>query len=103
MNWEQVEGQWDKVKGNVKGQWAKLTEDDLGKLGGKKDELVGAIQQRYGVLKEEAGKQVHEWAAKLDQKVHAATDKAVKEGDKAQDKIENGPRTGAGSNLPKSS
>jgi uncharacterized protein YjbJ (UPF0337 family) len=88
MNWDQVEGQWDKVKGNVKGQWAKLTEDDLGKLGGKKDELVGAIQQRYGILKEEAETQVHEWITKLDQKVHAATDKAVKEGDKAQNKIE---------------
>jgi uncharacterized protein YjbJ (UPF0337 family) len=101
MNWEQVEGQWDKVKGNVKGQWAKLTEDDLGKLGGKKDQLVGAIQQRYGVLKEEAEKQVHEWAAKLDHTVHAVTDKAVSAGDKVQQKIENGPTAGAGSNLPK--
>jgi len=88
MNWDQVEGQWDKLKGGVKGQWAKLTEDDLGKLGGKKDELVGAIQQRYGIVKEEAEKQVHEWVTKLDQKVHAVTDKAVKEGDKAQEKIE---------------
>jgi uncharacterized protein YjbJ (UPF0337 family) len=88
MNWEQVEGQWDKLKGGVKGQWAKLTEDDLGKLGGKKDELIGAIQQRYGILKEEAEIQVHEWAAKLDHKVHAATDKAVKQGDKVQNKIE---------------
>lgn len=101
MNWEQVEGQWDKVKGGVKGQWAKLTEDDLGKLSGKKDELVGAIQQRYGVLKEEAEKQVHEWAGKIDQKLHTTTDKAVQEGDKAQQKIEKGPSTGAGSNLPK--
>ncbi len=88
MNWEQVEGQWDKVKGGVKGQWAKLTEDDLGKLSGKKDQLVGAIQQRYGIVKEEAEKQVHEWATKIDQKLHATTDKVVEQGDKAQAKIE---------------
>src|SRR5665213_3610471 len=88
MNWDQVEGQWDKVKGGVKGQWAKLTEDDLGKLGGKKDELVGAIQHRYGIVKEDAEKQVHEWATKLDHKLHATTDNVVKQGDKAQQKIE---------------
>jgi len=88
MNWEQVEGQWDKVKGGVKGQWAKLTEDDLGKLSGKKDELIGAITERYGIVKEEAEKQVHEWAAKIDQKLHATTDKAVQKGDQVQNKIE---------------
>jgi uncharacterized protein YjbJ (UPF0337 family) len=94
MNWEQVEGQWDKVKGGVKGQWAKLTEDDLGKLSGKKDQLVGAIQQRYGVVKEDAEKQVHEWAAKIDHKLHSATDKVVEHGDKAQAKIETASTNG---------
>jgi len=89
MNWEQVEGKWDEVKGNVKSKWAKLTDDDLGQLSGKKDQLVGVIQQRYGVLKDEAENQVNEWIAKIDHKLHEATDKAVAVGDKIQDKVEN--------------
>jgi uncharacterized protein YjbJ (UPF0337 family) len=92
MNWDQVEGQWDKVKGNVKSKWAKLTDDDMGQLSGKKDQLVGVIQQRYGVLKDEAEKQVHEWITKLDAKLdhatHHATEKVVQAGDKLQEKIE---------------
>jgi len=88
MNWDQVEGEWDKVKGNVKSKWAKLTDDDLGQLSGKKDQLVGVIQKRYGVLKDEAEAQVGEWIAKLDHATHHATNKVVEAGDKLQDKIE---------------
>jgi uncharacterized protein YjbJ (UPF0337 family) len=93
MNWDQVEGEWDKVKGTVKSKWAKLTDDDLGQLSGKKDQLVGVIQKRYGVLKDEAEHQVNEWItkfdAKLDHATHQAAHKAVEVGDKLQEKIEN--------------
>jgi uncharacterized protein YjbJ (UPF0337 family) len=65
MNWSQVEGQWKQVKGQVKSRWAKLTDDDLKTLGAKKDMLVGKIQERYGVLKDEAETQVDEWIDKL--------------------------------------
>jgi uncharacterized protein YjbJ (UPF0337 family) len=65
MNKDQIAGQWGQVKGQVKSKWAKFTDDDLKMLEGKKDELVGKIQERYGVLKDEAEKQVDEWIAKL--------------------------------------
>jgi uncharacterized protein YjbJ (UPF0337 family) len=61
MNWEQVEGKWAQLKGHVKSKWSKLTDDDLGVLGGKRDQLVGKIQERYGVMRDDAEKQVDDW------------------------------------------
>jgi len=68
MNWTQLEGKWDQLKGNVKTKWGKLTDDDMKSLDGKKDSLIGRIVERYGVLKEDAEKQVDEWIHMLDQK-----------------------------------
>ena len=65
MNWDQIAGQWKQLEGQAKSKWAKLTDDDMKSLAGKKDALVGKIQQRYGIAKEEAEKQVSEWTAKL--------------------------------------
>jgi uncharacterized protein YjbJ (UPF0337 family) len=65
MNWTQVEGKWSELKGHVKSKWSKLTDDDLGMLKGKRDELVGKIQQRYGIMKDEAERQVDEWVGKV--------------------------------------
>ena len=65
MNWDQIEGQWHQVKGGIQAQWGKLTERDVQSIEGKKEVLLGVIQQRYGVLKDEAEKQVDEWVAKL--------------------------------------
>lgn len=65
MNWTQIAGQWHQVTGQVKSTWAKLTDDDLENIAGKKDQLVGKLQERYGVLKEEAERQVDAWIAKL--------------------------------------
>lgn len=61
MNWEQVRGNWTQFKGKAKQRWADLTDDDLGKIEGHRDELVGKIQERYGIAKEEADKQVSDW------------------------------------------
>ncbi len=58
MNWEQVKGRWNQTKGAVKKQWDKLTDEDLTVIGGQRDQLVGKIQERYGIAKEEADKQV---------------------------------------------
>ena len=68
MNWTQIEGKWDQLKGEVRTKWAKLTDDDVHSLAGKKDVLVGKLTERYGILKEEAEKQVDEWIHKLDVK-----------------------------------
>ena len=65
MNWEQIEGQWQQIKGQVKSTWGKLTDDDLKNVAGKKDVLIGKVQARYGVLKDEAEKQVDAWLAKV--------------------------------------
>ena len=62
MNWDQVEGKWKQAKGAAKTQWAKLTDDDILFISGKKDQLVGKIQERYGITREEAQKQADEWA-----------------------------------------
>ena len=62
MNWDQVEGKWKQAKGAVKQKWGRLTDDDLDLISGKRDELVGKIQERYGITKEEAQKQVEGWS-----------------------------------------
>ena len=61
MNWEQAKGRWNQTKGAVKKQWGKLTDDDLAVIAGQRDQLVGKIQERYGIAKAEADKQVKTW------------------------------------------
>ncbi|MHB8420233.1 MAG: CsbD family protein [Myxococcales bacterium] len=61
MNWDIVEGQWTQFKGAVKSKWAKLTDQDLTALEGKKEQLLGKLQERYGLNKDEAERQVDDW------------------------------------------
>lgn len=61
MNWDQAEGQWKQLKGSLKQQWGKLTDDDLTQIAGSRDQLVGKMQERYGIAKEEAQKRADEW------------------------------------------
>lgn len=61
MNWDQIAGMWKQASGQVKEQWGKLTNDDLDVIAGKRDQLVGKVQERYGIAKEEAEKQVAEF------------------------------------------
>lgn len=61
MNSDQVAGKWKQMAGTVKEKWGKLTDDDLTVIGGQKDVLVGKIQERYGITKEEALKQATEF------------------------------------------
>ena len=63
MDWEQTKGRWNQMKGVVKKQWGKLTDDDLSVIDGQRDQLVGKIQERYGIAKEEAEEQVKTWDA----------------------------------------
>ena len=82
MNWDQVEGQWNQLKGSLKTQWGKLTDDDVALVSGKRDVLIGKLQHRYGVMKSDAEKQVDEWIAKLspsakDAPVKDASEKVV--------------------------
>ena len=61
MNWEQIEGKWTQMKGSVKQQWGKLTDDDLDYIAGSRDKLVGKLQERYGLAKEEANENADNW------------------------------------------
>ncbi len=58
MNKDQIQGNWTQFKGTVKEQWGKLTDDDLDIIAGKRDQLLGRIQERHGLAKEEAEKQL---------------------------------------------
>jgi|HubBroStandDraft_1064217.scaffolds.fasta_scaffold333152_1 uncharacterized protein YjbJ (UPF0337 family) len=65
MNSDQLKGKWKQVKGSVKERWGKLTDDDLEIIDGKHDQLIGKVQERYGIAREAAQKQVDEWNAAL--------------------------------------
>ncbi len=56
-----MEGNWKQIKGKVKEKWGKLTDDELDKIAGKRDQLEGQIQQRYGIAKDQARKDVDDW------------------------------------------
>jgi uncharacterized protein YjbJ (UPF0337 family) len=81
MNWDRVQGEWKQLSSQVKSKWAKLTDDDLKNVSAKKDALVGKIQERYGILRDEAEKQVDEWIAKLGPR-HGDANRAGGQGDK---------------------
>jgi len=65
MNWDQIAGEWREAKGRLRSKWAKLTDDDLEAIAGRKDELVGRLQQRYGHKKEDAERDVDNFLRSL--------------------------------------
>ena len=65
MDWNRVEGNWKQLKGKVKEKWGDLTDDDLDRISGQRDQLIGQIQTRYGLAKDEAEKQVDDWSKSI--------------------------------------
>jgi uncharacterized protein YjbJ (UPF0337 family) len=61
MNWDRLEGKWKQAKGTVRERWGKLTNNDLEHIAGKKDRLLGKLQERYGIEKDEAEQQLDRW------------------------------------------
>jgi uncharacterized protein YjbJ (UPF0337 family) len=61
MNWDQVKGNWKQFSGTVKVKWNKLTDDEVDQIAGRREILLGKIQEKYGIAKEEAEKQVKDW------------------------------------------
>jgi uncharacterized protein YjbJ (UPF0337 family) len=61
MNWDRIEGNWKQFSGKAQQQWGKLTNHDLNIVEGRRQELVGKIQERYGIAKDEAERQVDTW------------------------------------------
>ena len=64
MNMEIFEGKWKQMKGEVRAQWGKLTDNDLDQIAGNAEKLVGKVQERYGYARERAEKEVDLWAAR---------------------------------------
>ena len=63
MKWDQVAGNWKQAKGKVKQKWGKLTDDDLSVINGKRDQLAGRLQERYGLAKEQAEKELERYSS----------------------------------------
>ncbi len=61
MNWDQIEGNWKQFKGKVREKWGDLTDDDFDKIAGRRDALIGKIQERYGIARDKAEEEVEEW------------------------------------------
>ena len=64
MNWDDIEGKWVHARGKIRERWGKVTNDDLDVIAGKRDQLLGVLQQRYGMAREELEKQVDEFTSR---------------------------------------
>jgi uncharacterized protein YjbJ (UPF0337 family) len=61
MNWDRIEGNWKQVKGKVREKWADISDNDLEKINGRRDQLEGVLQERYGLSKDVAQKNIDDW------------------------------------------
>ena len=66
MNWDHVEGNWTEFRGKIRERWGKLTNDDLDVIAGRREQLVGLLQQRYGTAKDALEREVKEFERELD-------------------------------------
>jgi uncharacterized protein YjbJ (UPF0337 family) len=72
MNWDRIEGNWKQAKGKVKEHWGKLTDDQLDVIGGRREQLLGVLQESYGIAKDEAERQIHDWEKRNEHDFDAA-------------------------------
>ena len=65
MNWDQIKGKWTQLKGKAREEWGELTDDELDKAHGEREQLVGLVQEKYGKARAEAEEEVDRWQAKI--------------------------------------
>lgn len=65
MNWDQVAGNWKQLKGKIRQQWGDFTDDEIDIIEGKREELVGRLQAKYGYTKEVAEREADNWMKTL--------------------------------------
>ena len=65
MDWDRIEGNWKRFKGQAKQQWAKLTDDDVNRVEGRREELEGRLQHHYGYAKDRARSEIDGWLKSL--------------------------------------
>jgi uncharacterized protein YjbJ (UPF0337 family) len=75
MNWDRLEGNWKQVKGKLKERWGRITDDQLDIIAGKRDHLVGVLQESYGIAKDEAERQIKEWEKSSERLFGAASER----------------------------
>jgi uncharacterized protein YjbJ (UPF0337 family) len=61
MNWDRIEGNWKQFSGKVKEKWGELTDDDIARVNGNREQLEGVLQQRYGYAKDKARQEIEKW------------------------------------------
>ena len=74
MNWNTIEGNWKQIKGKLKQQWGRLTDDQLDVIAGKREVLLGVLQESYGIAKDEAERQLREWERRNEREFDAIAD-----------------------------
>ena len=79
MNWDRIQGEWKQMTGQIKSKWAKLTDEDLANVSAKKEKLIGKLQERYGILRDEAERQIDEWIAKMPPRHEPGRDEAQRD------------------------
>lgn len=65
MNWDQIEGKWKQARGSIKVKWGKITDNDFDTIAGNRDKLIGILQEKYGIAREEAQERADVWANSL--------------------------------------
>jgi len=70
MNWEQIEGRWNEMKGRIRQKWGQMTDDEFEQIAGKKDQFVGWLQKKYGYTKEQAERELDEFGRSFEQQPH---------------------------------
>ncbi len=83
MNWDRIEGQWKQRRGKAVHQWGRMMNDDLAAIAGKYEELVGTLQEKYGIARQEAKMQVDEFK-KIVNELRTSNQKLQKELTKAK-------------------
>lgn len=78
MNWHQIEGNWKQLKGKVQEKWGKLTNGHIDVVVGKREQLAGKIQEVYGIGKDEANRQIDEFADSMDGSVDSKSNKNLR-------------------------
>lgn len=63
--WNRIEGNWHQLKGKVQEQWGRLTEDEIAETAGKREQLAGLLQERYGMTQAEVNDEIDKWAERL--------------------------------------
>src|ERR1700741_1088138 len=66
MNWDQIQGKWKQFRGAARAKWGDLTDSDFERINGNREQLIGLIQERYGIAKDAAERQVNERARSVE-------------------------------------